>query len=50
VGKFLVSVPLGKTCLCWRIILKWILKIGCKGFDWIDLAEDRKNGEPVGTP
>jgi hypothetical protein len=49
VGKCLVSVPLEKTGLCWRIILKWILKIGCEGFDWIDLAQDRENGGPEGT-
>jgi hypothetical protein len=24
-----------------RIILKWILKIGWVGLDWIDLAKDR---------
>jgi hypothetical protein len=46
VGKFL---PLGRTGLCWRIILKWILKIEYNVFDWIDLAQGRKNGGPVGT-
>jgi hypothetical protein len=49
VGKFLVNLPLRRTRSCWGIILKWLLRIGCEGFDWIYLAEDRKNGGPVGT-
>jgi hypothetical protein len=50
VGKFLVNLPLGRIGSCLGIILKWLLRIGCEGFDWIYLAEDRKNGGPVGTP
>ena len=29
---------LGKN---WRIILKWIFKIGMGGMDWIDMAQDK---------
>ena len=25
----------------WRIILKWILRCGIGGMDWIDLTQDR---------
>jgi len=24
-----------------RVILRWILEVGCEGMDWIDLAQDR---------
>ena len=30
-----------------RVILQWIMKIGCVGLDWIHLAEERNVVNPV---
>jgi hypothetical protein len=42
----LVRKPEGKIQLRslgtdWRVLLKWILKIGCEDVVWINLAQDR---------
>jgi hypothetical protein len=47
VRKFEVKLPLGRTGLCWSLILKLILRIGWEDIDWIDLAQDRKSDGPL---
>jgi hypothetical protein len=33
--------PLGRLRCRWKVVLKWIVKVGYKDVDWIHLAEDR---------
>jgi len=40
VGKPEGKWPLGRLCINWRILLKWIFKKWKKGMDWIDMAQD----------
>jgi hypothetical protein len=31
------------------IILKWVLKTGCEGVDWIQLAQDKVQWQTIGN-